>query len=75
MRAWPASLLRSCLPGRRGGEPNGTAKRVGLFELRDADDAPVKLERVVGRGGSLHVLSDAVLYEISLHEVLDRRAR
>jgi hypothetical protein len=54
---------------------DGAATQVGRFELKDKGDATVKAERTIGRGGSLYVLSEGILYEIAIGDVLARHGR
>jgi len=55
-------------------ESDGAATEIGTFELIGSAGGVVKLERTVGRGESLYVLSDKTVYEIALTEVLAARA-
>jgi hypothetical protein len=54
---------------------NGAATRLGQFALQGEGGAAVKAERTVGRGGSLYVLGEGILYEVALEEVLAGRGR
>jgi hypothetical protein len=54
---------------------DGAATRIGHFELKNEDDATVKAERTIGRGGSLYVLSEGILYMIAIDDVLARHGR
>jgi hypothetical protein len=56
-------------------KPSSKATQVAQFELLGADNAPVKSERTIGRGESLYVLSNGILYEIALGDVLAKHAR
>lgn len=49
---------------------NGTAMPRGEFELVGDNGTAVKLDKTIGRGAVLYVISDAILYEIQLEEVL-----
>jgi hypothetical protein len=51
-------------------ERDGRAKDLGQFHLQAEDGSPLKLDRVVGRGGSLHVLSEGELHELAVGDVL-----
>ena len=54
---------------------DGAATQIDLFELQGAGDATVKAERAIGRGGSLYVLSEGILYEIAIGDVLAKHGR
>lgn len=54
---------------------DGAATHIGQFELKDQGGATVKAERTIGRGGSLYVLSEGILYVIAIGDVLARHGR
>jgi len=54
---------------------NGAVTQIGQFELKDEANATVKADRTIGRGGSLYVLSERVLYVIAVKDVLARLGR
>jgi hypothetical protein len=54
---------------------DGVVTQIGQFELKDEGDATVKAERTIGRGGSLYVLSEGILYVIAIDDVLARHGR
>lgn len=53
---------------------DGEVVQIGQFELREAEGDVVKVERVAGRGSSLYVLSENILYEVELRELTRVRA-
>lgn len=53
----------------------GNATRIGQFQLLDGQGDVVEAERVVGRGGTLYILSKGALHEISLDELVAKRRR
>ena len=51
----------------------GKAAQVSQFELLGDGGAIVSLERTIGRSGSLYVLSEGILYETAMSDVLESR--
>lgn len=52
---------------------DGGSVLTGEFDMVGADGLAVKLGQAIGRGAMLHVLDDAVLYEVDLKQVIDKR--
>lgn len=54
---------------------NGRVRKVLEFELKDQDGNKLVAERIVGRGGMLHLVSGVYLYCLDMRSVLQRSKR
>ncbi|MBB5203547.1 hypothetical protein HNQ51_000840 [Inhella inkyongensis] len=52
--------------------PQGSARVVGEFELRDNAGAAIEAMYTVGRGSSLHLLGDGIVHRLDLKDVLSQ---
>lgn len=50
--------------------PQGQARTIGEFELRDGDGSLPPVQRVVGRGSSLYLLGDGMLHHVTVEGAL-----
>jgi hypothetical protein len=50
--------------------PEGSVKKIGVFQLQDDDGGVINAQRTVGRGSSLYLLCDGVVHQLAIEDVL-----